>query len=94
MCVCHRCDNRRCVNPEHLWEGSIADNNNDMKTKGRSRGGNGAGESSPVSKLDNKSVIYIKKSDKAYVELAKMFDVSESNIRMIKSGNTWKHIRV
>ena len=82
--VCHSCDNRRCVNPSHLFVGTNADNVRDAVRKGR----NVRGERAGAAKLSEKQVMEIAASTDLHRVLAKRFGVSKSNIGMIKRPNT------
>ena len=62
LCICHKCDNRRCVNPKHLFIGTYKDNIRDMFRKGRNRNQNG--ENNSQSKLREEQVREIRKSYK------------------------------
>jgi len=94
MSVCHACDNRKCVNPSHLFIGSNYDNVQDRHTKGRD--GSAKGQNHGRSKLTNENVYYIRESFsnglKTRKELCDMFSMSIGMIKNIINGNYWKSV--
>jgi hypothetical protein len=88
--VCHTCDVRHCVNPDHLWEGTFDDNMRDMREKGR--GARPKGSSNGRAILDESDVCQILCSDLSYRQLALKYKVSKSTVAMIKQGKSWAHI--
>lgn len=86
ICVLHKCDVPNCVNPEHLFLGSVADNNADMFKKRR----HSYGEKAPWHRLTNKDVLDIRGSVEPQNVLAKKYNVNQSHISRIKSLSTWK----
>ena len=91
MSVLHTCDNRRCVNPDHLFLGTQADNMHDMKTKDRVANG----ERLPQSKLTEKDVCDIRKAHddgESQRSIATRYGVNQSSISLIVSRKTWRRI--
>jgi hypothetical protein len=88
LLVLHRCDNPRCVNPEHLFLGTNQDNMNDMKKKGRQY--TPKGEEHKRSKLTWDAVRHIRTSGEGQKALALRFNVTEQTIWWVKSGKGWK----
>lgn len=91
--VCHGCDNRKCVNPNHLFLGTPKENSEDMVSKGRSI----VNEKNPRAKLKSSEVREIRKilsssSNLSHKEIASMFGVSSATISLIGSNSTWKGI--
>ena len=93
--VCHSCDNPSCVNPDHLWRGTRAQNNADRSKKGRDARQKGSAHG--MSKLTEQDVRYIKIFLAAGAKqrvIARNFGVSRSAIATINAGKTWSQVEV
>lgn len=93
--VCHKCDNRLCVNPLHLWLGTQSQNLKDAVSKGRMNRPNTDGENNGNRKLDWQQVRTIRQmvanGTPKYLA-ATAFKVSQSNIGDIVNNRTWKEV--
>ena len=88
--ILHRCDNPKCVNPEHLFLGTAKDNMDDMFDKGRENKLHG--EQHARSKLTNDQVLAIRKDTRAQWQIAIDYKVSQITVSSIKRLATWKHL--
>lgn len=94
--VCHHCDNRACVNPDHLFLGTRLENMQDCKRKGRTargaRLGSRRGEDGSAAKLTWNDVRAIRASDAPAKQVAAQFGVTNDNINRIRRHDTWREI--
>lgn len=84
----HACDNPGCVNPDHLFSGSHADNAADKVSKSRQR----FGEAVAAAKLTDAEIRMIRASGDATRALGRQFGVAPKTIRQIRTGQTWRHV--
>lgn len=90
MMILHSCDNRACVNPDHLRVGTHDDNMRDMAE--RKRVPFHGGELSPTAKLSEVQVRAIFADPRAGVVIAKEYGVNPSTVSLIKSRTNWAHL--
>jgi len=90
--VCHTCDNPTCVNPAHLWLGTVADNHADMNRKGRRH--DQSGENSHLAQLNEEKVRKILSDSRTYAEIAADYGVAATTITSIKNRVSWAHVEV
>ena len=95
MFVCHHCDNPPCVNPDHLFLGTAADNNADMTNKGRARRAfkeHPRGEQHPSALLTQQQADEIRTSSERGVDLARRYGVSQQTVCDIRAGRRWRSL--
>jgi DNA-binding CsgD family transcriptional regulator len=88
MIVCHHCDNPSCVNPQHLFLGTIQDNMDDRNAKGRQA----RGERNAPSKLTEAQVLAIRADSRTNREVALQYGVQENTVSNIRLRKTWQHV--
>ena len=91
MSVLHRCDNRRCVKPSHLFLGTKGDNNADRAAKGRNADRRGVRNTN--SKMNDSMVREIRASPERGADIARRLGVSQASVCMVRGGKTWTHVR-
>ena len=98
--VCHRCDNPPCCNPDHLFLGTAADNNQDAAAKGRNARHTrpwttARGERNGNSKLSPAVVAEIRAMVNGGADTestGRRFSVNRATINRIVSRKTWGHV--
>lgn len=94
--VLHSCDVPYCVNPEHLFLGTQADNITDCVSKGRHQGKppHIPGEANGRAKLTTSQVLEILSNrDKSLRQFARELDVNYTLISRIRRGKCWAHLQ-
>ena len=92
-CVCHFCDNCACVNPSHLFAGTVADNMRDRDTKGR------RDEHIPTGGLQRvlteeqvRNICSLRAEGFTYTKIGELFEISPTTVRQITYGDTYKDV--
>ena len=93
LLVCHKCNNKKCVRPDHLYVGSDKSNAEDViKSNGKK---DAKGSKNPAAKLTEEIVLECKKrvaNGETYTNLAKEFGVNGVSISNAVRGISWKHL--
>jgi hypothetical protein len=88
MHVLHTCDNRCCVNPDHLFLGTNNDNVADKVAKGRQS----KGERSSLAKLNAALVNEIRNSSETDRAIGQRLGIGKSTINLVRQRKAWRHI--
>lgn len=92
MEVCHTCDNPPCINTNHLFLGTPADNMADRDAKGRLKITHHHGERNGKSKLTDAIVVLIRTDNRPASIWASELGVNKSCIFKVRRREIWRHV--
>lgn len=86
--VCHKCDNPKCINPDHLFVGTRKDNTDDREAKNRNKIHliRKKGADHPFAKFSDRVISKIRRSTESTKETAMKYGVSERYVRDIRNN--------
>ncbi len=88
MFICHKCDNKACVNPSHLFVGTPADNSKDMCNKNRQIKQRGSRNNN--ARLTAEDVAVIRSDRRPAKDVAREYGVCAGHIYNIRGNSKWK----
>lgn len=88
MCVCHKCDVPRCVNINHLFLGTVAENMADKVAKGR----HAKGARHMKAKLTDEQILAIREDNRRQHVIANEYGITQPLVSLIKARKIWRHI--
>lgn len=91
--VCHSCDNRRCVNPSHLFLGTPLDNSRDAASKSRLRPPRGSEQrTAKLAETDIVAILQRRMAGDSISAIARDYDVATSLVVNICQRKAWRHV--
>lgn len=100
--ICHHCDNPSCINPDHLFAGTAADNSLDQVSKGRHPAKTMPeafvkGENHPAAKLSNSDIpqiIRLRAEKKSLREIGALYGIAPATVSNVVHGRNWSSVGV
>lgn len=89
LLVCHTCDVRCCVNPDHLFLGTQSENLRDMVRKGRDNPRRG--ERNGQARLTEEAIAAIRADLRPLADIGRAYGIDKQRVHKIKHGKHWRH---
>ena len=92
LCVCHRCDNKLCINPNHLFQGTRRENSEDRNAKKRQAVGERV-STSKITEVQVRGILNLSGEGFSNSEISKKLDGPHQIVFRLTKGLTWKYLR-